>query len=50
MIPAEKMFQDIAEVVQTPIVRVANVQDIEEHKITISHRNQNIEGTVYSLW
>ncbi|KAH7070517.1 hypothetical protein BKA63DRAFT_78513 [Paraphoma chrysanthemicola] len=43
MLPAERMFQDIAEVVQTPIVRVANAQDIYEHKSSFAFRNSSNE-------
>jgi hypothetical protein len=50
MLPAERMFQDIAELVKTSTVRVANAQDIYDHKILVKPHKPDDEGTVYLAW
>jgi hypothetical protein len=50
MLPAEKMFQDIAAVVQTPIVRVANARDIYEHRFPSVFGKPSNEGNLKSTY
>jgi hypothetical protein len=47
MLPAEKMFQDIAELVKASVVRVANAQDIYGHQISIKTHKSDDEGTIH---
>jgi hypothetical protein len=46
MFSAEKMFQDIAEVLQTSIPRVANPREIEEYARTLAFQKMTDEGTL----
>jgi hypothetical protein len=48
MLPVERMFQDIAEVVQTP-VRVANVQDITRCNSAVAFNKSIDEGKRYEV-
>lgn len=46
MLPVERMFQDIAEVVLTP-VRVANPQDITRRNSAVTFNKSSDEGNIY---
>jgi hypothetical protein len=47
MLPAERIFQDIAELVKASIVRVANARDIYVHKTPIKPDD---EGMIHLTW
>ncbi|KAH7360029.1 hypothetical protein BKA66DRAFT_218572 [Pyrenochaeta sp. MPI-SDFR-AT-0127] len=46
MLPADTMFQNIIELLQASVVRVANAQDIRERKVQMELRTLNLEGKV----
>jgi hypothetical protein len=44
MLPAESVFQDIAELVKASVVRVAYAQDIYDHKVPMKRHMPDNEG------